>query len=276
MAQRERVELRPGDSDPLAYAVAQNDARTLDMVRAALEARRLKLAFQPVVETRRPGRTAFHEGLIRILDPQDRIIPAADFMGVVEQEDLGRQIDCAALEIGLGVLRRHPVQRLSLNMSARSIGYPRFNAILARALAAQPALGPRLILEITEGSAMQVPELVSAFMARLQRQGVTFALDRFGAGATVLRRLADLDFDLVKIDGRLVRGIDRSADLRHLAEGLAMLARHFGMATVAESVETAEAAAVLSAIGVDCLQGWHVGAPSLRPAFMAEGARRRA
>ena len=70
-----------------------------------------------------PKRAAFYEGLIRIMDPSGRIIPAADFIGAVETRELGRKIDCLALEMGLDTLAAEPGIRLSINMSARSIGY---------------------------------------------------------------------------------------------------------------------------------------------------------
>ena len=44
----------------------------------------------------------------------------------------------------------------------------------------------RLILEITESSAMVMPDIVAAFMDELQIRGVSFALDDFGAGYTVV------------------------------------------------------------------------------------------
>jgi EAL domain-containing protein (putative c-di-GMP-specific phosphodiesterase class I) len=60
----------------------------------------------------------FYEGLIRVLDDTGRIIPARDFMGNVEERDLGRRIDCAALVTGLRTLKSNPGLRLAINMSA--------------------------------------------------------------------------------------------------------------------------------------------------------------
>ena len=67
-------------------------------------------------------------------------------------------------------------------MSARSIGYPQWLATLERGLRADPTIAERLILEITEGSAMLMPDLVTVFMADMQLRGICFALDDFGAG----------------------------------------------------------------------------------------------
>lgn len=261
---------------PLSFAVTENDRRTLDMVREALARRRLMLAYQPVVSAADTSRIAFHEGLIRILDDTGRVIPARDFIGAVETTDIGRLIDCASLELGLDALRREAGLRLAINMSARSIGYPRWVDILHRGLAAEATVGERLILEITEGSAMLMPEIVTTFMDDLHRQGISFALDDFGAGFTAFRYFKEFFFDIVKIDGQFIRGVHRDPDNQVLAQALISIARQFDMFTVAESVEENEDARWLQENGVDCMQGYLFGAPTTVPDWSDEAKRRRA
>jgi EAL domain-containing protein (putative c-di-GMP-specific phosphodiesterase class I) len=261
---------------PLSFAVTENDRRTLDMVREALARRRLMLAYQPVVSAADTSRIAFHEGLIRILDDTGRVIPARDFIGAVETTDIGRLIDCASLELGLDALRREAGLRLAINMSARSIGYPRWVDILHRGLAAEATVGERLILEITEGSAMLMPEIVTTFMDDLHRQGISFALDDFGAGFTAFRYFKEFFFDIVKIDGQFIRGVHRDTDNQVLAQALISIARQFDMFTVAESVEENEDARWLQENGVDCMQGYLFGAPTTVPDWSDEAKRRRA
>lgn len=252
-------------SSPLSAAQAEDRARVLERVAEALRLRRLRLAYQPVVVARNPGKTGFHEGLIRLLDPGGQAIPARDFIGAVEPVALGREIDCAALAIGIEALARHPQLRLSVNMSARSIGWPRWMRILRGGLDRHPGLGDRLILEISVASAMTVPELLVAFMADLRPRGLSFALDGFGAGPIVLRHLRDLHFDLVKFDAAFTHGIDHDPDNQVMMAAALAMAREFDMLTVAQGVETEAEAAWLSALGLDCLQGHRFGLPKLIP-----------
>ena len=254
-----------GDDSPLASAVRVRDADILAMVSASLRRGDAMLAYQPIVSAQQPNKIAFHEGLIRVLDDTGRVIPAAEFIDSCEQHEAGRLLDCAALEHGLAALRRDPALRLAINMSARSIGYPRWLATLERGLAADPTVGERLILEITERSAIVLPELTGAFMSDLQMRGISFALDDFGAGFTSCRYLRDFDFDIVKIAGEFVNGIATNRDNQVLTQALVSLARHFDMFTVAESIESAEDAAVAARLGCDCLQGYYFGVPSIRP-----------
>ncbi len=263
----------PGAESPLAHVMAERDRAALSMVAEAVRHGNLRLAYQPVVQANRPDRPAFYEGLIRILDETGRTIPARDFISAVETTELGRQIDCAALDMGLRALARHPGLRLSINMSARSIGYPAWLRTLRRALDRNDTLGERLILEITESSAMLVPELVTTFMGDLQRRGITFALDDFGSGFTSFRYLRDFYFDLVKIDGQFIRGIHADPDNQVLTRALVAIARQFDMFTVAEQVESEPDAQWLIAAGVDCLQGYLYGAPTVAPPWQKDDLR---
>lgn len=276
VSNRPKADATAGPQSPLGVALTAQDQATMDMVRDAIANKRARLAWQPVVLARDPSRVAFHEGLIRILDHQNRVIPARDFMGAVEEHELGRQIDCLALEIGLNTLARHPDIRISINMSARSIGYPRWMRVLKRGLAASPTIAERLILEITESSAMLVPELVISFMEELQRQGIAFAMDDFGSGYTAIRFFKDFCFDILKIDGQFIRNLPNDPDNAAVIGAILSIGKHFHMFTVAEAVETAEEARALQALGVDCLQGYLFGAPALKPDFAAQGPLRKA
>ena len=259
-----------GNASPLGVAISDVERTTLSMVAEAIASKRVRLAYQPVVLARDLTRVAFHEGLIRVLDPSGRVIPAKDFMSVVETHEIGRQIDSLALEKGLAALASKPDLRLSINMSARSIGYPRWKQVLRRGLIAEATVAERLILEISESSAMLVPELVIGFMEEMQRAGVAFALDDFGSGNTAIRYFKDFLFDVLKLSGQFVRNIHRDPDNQALVSALLSISKHFQMFSVAQAVESKEEAICLQELGVNCLQGYLFGAPSLRPPWQED------
>jgi len=247
--------------DPFDYAMGSRDRDIGALVAEALLLDRAQLAFQPVMTAGTPPRIAFYEGLIRLRDGAGRVLPAGSFIAQVEDNTIGRDIDCAALRLGLDMLARYPRLRLAINMSARSIGDGRWRDILGAGLARSADIGPRLILEISEASAMLLPEVVVRFMAELQPRGVCFSLDDFGAGLIAFRHLKDFLFDMVKIDSLFIRGIDVSADNQALTAALLAVAHQFEMFAIAEGVETVAEADHLRKIGVDCLQGYLFGVP---------------
>lgn len=267
---RALVDVGPENESPFSFAVSARDRDTMNMVSTAIQNKQVLLAYQPVMQSRDQSRVAFYEGLVRVLDETGRVIPASAFMGAIETTEFGRQLDTLALGLGLRALHENPGLRLSINMSARSIGFRAWNKTLERWLHRNPTIGERLILEITESSAMTVPELVLDFMDRLQVQGICFAMDDFGAGYTALRYFKDFFFDAIKIDGQFIQDISRNPDNQALTSAMVSIARHFDMLTVAEFVENQRDADVLVQLGVDCLQGYHFGAATTRPDWMAK------
>lgn len=248
--------------DPFSYAMASRDADVKQLVDSALAAGRAQLAFHRVVTADDHTLTAFHEGLVRLIDEEGRVIPAGHFMPVIEQSELGRRLDCMTLRLALTQLHQDEALRLSINLSARSIGDGEWRRVLDRSLQENPGFGERLIFEINETSAMLLHENVTRFMTEMQPLGVGFALDGFGAGLTAFRHLKTFFFDLVKIDKSFVRGIEQDPDNQVLAEALITVAHQFEMFAVADGVETAAEADFLHSLGVDCLQGHYFGVPS--------------
>ncbi|MCP5037836.1 MAG: EAL domain-containing protein [Rhodobacteraceae bacterium] len=262
-------------SSPLSMAVSAQDSDTLDLVREALNEKRVLLAYQPVVQTVLPEKVVFYEGLIRVMDRNGRIIPAKDFIDVVENTELGRMIDALALEKGLDALEMEPGLRLAINMSARSIGYPRWNRVLQAGLEKDPTIGERLILEITERTAIAIPEIVQVFMNDLQMKGISFTLDDFGSGFTSFKYLKEFYFDILKIDREYIRAIDNNTDNQAITRAIMSMARDMEMFTIAANVETAAEAEVLTKLGVDCMQGYFFGMPTITPHWQKTDPRRR-
>ncbi len=270
MRDKKRADIPEGSESPLNSAISARDRSVVKMATEAVKHKQCKLAFQPVVQADPPYAVAFYEGFIRVLDETGRVIPAREFMPQLENTPLGRELDCIALELGLRTLARNPSIRLSINMSARSIGFSRWTRVLDRFLKRDAGLGERLILEISEQSAMQVPELVIDLMDRLQERGIAFALDDFGASDFSFRHFREFLFDAAKIDGQFIRGISEQPDNQALVRALIAVAREFEILVTAESVENQADAAFLTASGVDCLQGFLFGAPAVSPPWKQE------
>lgn len=261
---------------PLDIAVENRDSQTMEMVRAAIEHKNTLLTYQPVMMSNDPTKVGFYEGLIRVLDETGRIIPAKDFIGIIEGTELGHKIDSLSLNMDLKALFENQSLRLSINMSALSIGFGPWKQNFYRWIERDKTIAERLILEITESSAMGSPQSVVKFMDEFQLLGVSFALDDFGSGHTALRYFKDFFFDVLKIDGQFIKSIDTDPDNQALVKAMIGIAKHFDMLTVAEFVETRAEAETLIALGTDCLQGYFFSAPSTRPRWATEPSQQAA
>lgn len=228
----------------------------------ALRDDRIELFYQPIIRAGTDSFVAFYEGLVRIRMPDDTIIAAGRFMPFVDSTPLGTKIDCRVLRLALACLVEHPEMRLSINMGVASMKDPVWLDILDDA---DPRLCERLILEITESTAMSDVDLTTAFLHKIRQKGCSVALDDFGTGATSFRYFKDFLFDFVKIDGIFIRdlGLDKANQV--LVEALVNICKHFDMVTIAEFVETVDEAEMAAKMGVDCLQGYLIGEPTVKP-----------
>ncbi|HWH75661.1 MAG TPA: EAL domain-containing protein, partial [Methylibium sp.] len=98
-------------------------------------------------------------------------------------------------------------------------------------------------------------------LLRLRIKGFELALDDFGAGYSSLKLLKQMPFSALKVDRCLVADLPASRDSMAIIRAVVDIARHMDLQTVAEGVETEEAAAALATLGIGALQGYHTGRP---------------
>ncbi len=260
-------------ADPSIAVVAGTDAGCnpdiLRSVASAIAEDRLCVAFQPVVSAKNSKIPAFHECLVRIRERNGEITPAARFMPEVENSDIGRLVDRAVLRKVMAILRETQRVRLSINLSANGIGDMAWLQILKDACADSPYCGEFLIVEITESSILTLTPEKLSFLNELRDLGCSIALDDFGAGHTSIGKLGKFRFDFLKIDGSYIQDILNNQDNQFLLQSMVSIARHFEMVSVAEMVESPEAAQLLADMGIDCLQGYEFGKPSLTPDWLS-------
>lgn len=236
-----------------------------DLVRRAIVRNTITLAYQPVVQGADPSKIAFYEGLIRVPDDTGKIIRAGEFIDKIERNSLGRMVDCCALQSGLAELAAQPWLRLSINASPLSIVDPLWQATLRYGLEDDPTLAERLIVEVTETTEVTDMAQFAQDVNAVRQQGVSFALDDFGAGYTSFRILKEVRFDLIKIDGQFIRNIHEDRDNQALTKVLIDIADHFEMMVVAEAIEKQEEMTFLRGMNVDCMQGYLFGRPEVTP-----------
>jgi diguanylate cyclase (GGDEF)-like protein len=242
-------------------AMRRETIRATDEIVAALNERRIFLAYETIVAAadRRP---AFYECLMRIRRTDGSLLAANDIVPVAERLGLVRLLDHRVLELVVDEMIAAPALRLSFNVSAASTTDPDWWAGLGSLLRTHPGVAERLTVEITESAAILDIDETRGFVARVKDLGCRIAIDDFGAGYTSFRNLRKLGVDIVKIDGAFVHDIMRSEDDRAFVRTLIDLAKRLKLATVAEWVQSEEAATLLRDWGCDYLQGALIGLAS--------------
>ncbi len=231
-------------------------------VKEALRDHRLQFAFQPVVRAGNKE-AVFHECLLRMRDENGEIIPAGVFIPIIEQLGLVRLIDRYVLDLAVQALIDNPTLHLAINISGLTSSDQSWLRTLSALVKNKPEIARRLIIELTETSALTDIEESARFLSAIREFGCRVAVDDFGAGFTSFRHLKTLTLDIVKIDGSFVRNLTENVDNQLFIRNLLGLAEAYGMETVAECVETQEDARFLIGEGVKYLQGYYFGRPSL-------------
>jgi diguanylate cyclase (GGDEF)-like protein len=239
-------------------ALRRDNVRATDDIVAALNERRIFLAYETVVAAaeRRP---VFYECLMRIRRADNSLIAAGDIVPIAERLGLMRLLDHRVLELVVEEMIATPTLQASLNVSAASTTDPDWWAGLGALLRAHTNVAERLIVEITESAAIHDIDETRSFVARVKNLGCRIAMDDFGAGYTSFRNLRKLGVDIVKIDGAFVHDMMRSDDDRAFVRTLIDLAKRLKLLTVAEWVQDEAAAKALQDWGCDYLQGALIG-----------------
>jgi diguanylate cyclase (GGDEF)-like protein len=244
-------------SEKVANARMLN-ARCAAEIVECLRSGKFQLAFQPLVDAA-TGKVACHEALLRMRDASGELVTAGHLVPVAERLGLIRLVDRAVVQLALETLHRHADACLSINLSATTANDPRWNTQIIEMIEMAGEVALRLTVEITETTALT--DLTSAlqFLERLRSTGCCVAIDDFGAGFTSFRNLRDLPIDVIKLDGSYCRNLVKDSENVYFARTLIEMAHHFGIRTVAEWVETEADAEILRSLGVDFLQGNHMG-----------------
>jgi diguanylate cyclase (GGDEF)-like protein len=252
----------------------RKNIETAEKVRAALKTGRLTFAYQPIVDAK-TGAHAYYECLVRMVAEDGRIVPAAEFVPVVEQMGMVRLVDRYALEMAVAELSRYADVKLAINISGLTVEDESWLRAFRALLADKPGLASRLMIEITETAAMQDIEDSAKFVNAVREPGCRVALDDFGAGYTSFRHFKSLTVDVVKIDGSFVHGVTENPDNQLFVHTLLTFAKGFGLDTVCECVETAEEAELLARQGAKYLQGYHCGRPEVERLWLPQGHKER-
>lgn len=264
-----------GRSCFVSYAdVKQNAAQSRRLLESgdaflkAMNDDRVRLAFQPV-QNMRKNRVSFHECLIRMFDEQGKIHAAANFMPAVEQLGLSRLVDQYAMRMAIQELSLFPDLTLSVNVSNITLADQEWLRNIVASLRDRPDVARRLIVEITESSAIQNLDNMVRLVRTLQDLGCRVALDDFGAGCTAFAQLKALNVDIVKIDKSFIRKINE--DQNHLfVRTLHSLADGINIETVGEGAETISEAQLLVDDGIEHIQGYVFGFPQVERIWLPQ------
>jgi EAL domain-containing protein (putative c-di-GMP-specific phosphodiesterase class I)/GGDEF domain-containing protein len=234
----------------------------------AMQQDKLLMAYQPIISAT-DGSVHHYEALLRMRGDDGSVSSAGALIPVAERMGLIEQIDRLTLIMTVTQLRRHPEVHLAFNISNITTQSDAWLALLKQTLKDEPQVASRLIVEITETAVMHDLQNIAYFIAEIQALGCLVALDDFGSGYTSFRQLKSLSVDMVKIDGAFIKDLVENTDNQFFVRTLLDFTNGFGLQSVAEYVENGEIAKLLMELGVNMLQGYYFGRPTIDTPWMS-------
>jgi len=204
------------------------------------------------------------EALLRIRTPDGILHFPPEFIGAAERYHLVTEVDRMVIHKVFNDMKMRPELSTSINLAGVTVADPSIKQYIIDELTTSGISPTRVIFEITETSCITNLANAKALVTGLREIGCRFALDDFGSGFSSLMYLKNLPVDIVKIDGRFISRITESKADLVLLRSINDIAHLLGKTTVAENVESAHILEMLQLVGVDYVQGYHIGRPKLK------------
>jgi EAL domain-containing protein (putative c-di-GMP-specific phosphodiesterase class I) len=225
------------------------------------------LLFQPVVSLA-TNRVAGFEALVRWRHPSRGLISPAEFIPIAEKTGfivpLGRwtlREACLQLKAWKESLPDAEDTWVSVNLSTPQFTHPSLVDDVAEALRDAGVPARCLVVELTEGVAMENPAAVKGQLMQLRVMGARVALDDFGTGQSSLAYLHQFPADKLKLDRSFVCDMDTRNDVRDIVGAVTALAHQLGLEVIAEGVETEGQLAQVRSLGCEYVQGYFFSKP---------------
>ncbi|GAA1896898.1 putative bifunctional diguanylate cyclase/phosphodiesterase [Lapillicoccus jejuensis] len=250
---------------------------TEQALRGAVAAGELVLHYQPLVDLASERVVGF-EALVRWVRPGTGLVPPDEFLPVAVRAGLIGGIDRWVVAQACADAAAWPDDTLSVavNLVAADLREDATVLAVVHALASSGLPARRLVVELTEGTAIGDDEDVARNLAALRELGVRLAIDDFGTGYSALSYLGRIAAGSLKIDRSFTQRLGEDAAGAAVVRAMVSMADAFGLAVVAEGVESPQQAEIVRTLGCRSGQGYHFARPMPAedvPAYLAAGAR---
>jgi c-di-GMP-specific phosphodiesterase len=256
-------------------AAYKRDLETDGLTRLALEADlrkafvsgEIQAWFQPIVNLD-TGVIAGFEALARWIHPKRGVIPPDHFLGAARDLGLMGDLGTIILNATVDTLKNWREAFalpqdffISVNLSAPELERPGLVEDIIRLIREAGLPAKCLKLEVTESDVMRDPDVAARVLQALRDAGAGIAMDDFGTGFSSLSYLAQLPFDVLKVDRAFVITMMQDEAAAKLVKTILALGRDLGLVVVAEGVEDTAAARCLHDMGCGLAQGYGFSKP---------------
>jgi EAL domain-containing protein (putative c-di-GMP-specific phosphodiesterase class I) len=219
------------------------------------------LYFQPIYDVKK-DEISYYEALIRMRDVNGEIVGPAEFIPALETSGEMHLLDRWIIKLATKALKEHPqLNHIAINLSAQAFKDETLVPSILESLHETGVSASRITFELTESDSLFNLRITQRVIADLHKLGCSFSVDDFGSGFSSFAYLKDLPADYIKLDGSFIQNLHRDPVDQTLVRSIIQVVQALGKKAVAEYVENQEILDILKGMGIDFVQGFHIGYP---------------
>ena len=213
--------------------------------------------YQPIVNNSNQAYEKY-ECLVRLKD-SDKIISPFFFLDIAKQTRQYFDITKTVVHQSFEMFKDKDAE-FSINLSIKDMLEPQIFEYIVSMLS-RYKIGSRVVFEIVESELIENFNHVVNFISEVKKYGCKIAIDDFGTGYSNFEYLIKLQANYLKIDGSLIKHIDKDENSRIVVSTIVEFSKKLGMKTIAEFVENEEIFKIVKELGIDYSQGYYFSAP---------------
>lgn len=224
----------------------------------AIEEDRIIPYFQPIYNNR-TGRIEKFESLIRMIDEEGKIITPYYFLDIAKKARIYNELTRIVINKTVDTFKNTGYE-VAINLSVEDILDIKTREFIIEKLRTS-GLAKQIVFEIVESEGIENFSEVNEFIEVVKEIGVKVAIDDFGTGYSNFSYLMKLNVDYIKIDGSIIKNINKDKSAEVVAETIVSFAKKLGINTVAEFVSDEEIYKKISSMDIDFSQGYYFSEP---------------
>ncbi|NPA03550.1 MAG: EAL domain-containing protein [Epsilonproteobacteria bacterium] len=240
--------------------VAKTNLKTLGIIKEAIEKDQVILYYQPIIDNL-SQEIVKYETLLRIQTPSGEVLTPFLFLDVAKKSKYYSLLTSILFDKLFKILQSTSAH-FTVNLSVLDIENEDTKELIYSYLKGYPQFSNRLTFELLEDEDSKNFKAIKEFIKEVKKMGVEIAIDDFGSGYSNFERLIEYAPDILKIDGTLIKEIDKNNFALDIVETINRFAKRQNIKTVAEFVENKKIFEIISSLGIDYSQGYYFAKPS--------------
>ncbi|MCW8821646.1 MAG: bifunctional diguanylate cyclase/phosphodiesterase, partial [Sulfurovum sp.] len=235
----------------------------IDYIREALDEERLICLYQPIYETK-TKQIVKYEALVRLIDKDDpkKLIAPFYFMNVIKGTSQYIKMSKLVLRDVFITLQTYKDVEISVNLDLDDLDNGDMMKLITHNLYENRTTANRLTFEILEEHEIKDYGKVMFYLQQLKAFGSKVALDDFGSGYASYSYLIQLDIDILKIDGSIIRELQTTPErAKTVLKSIKELAETFQYELIAEFVSHEDIYEMVKELDIQYSQGFYLGEP---------------